>query len=239
MTEKNDNCQLESHVTGVEEHYGQSSPHPVKKEDMNSLKNLSITKMILKWIGKDHKVLDLGCHEGDITAIVRDQGNHVIGVDLPQHAKAAREKYGLEAIGHDLNKAFPFENDSFDTVIALSILDDIPHDLTFLRECHRVLEPNGRIIVVVPNEVSVFRRIQSLFGGMSRNFENPTGYHTLNHYTLNGIEKLLQITGFTISTHAKCPKRYSKIPLRFWIEKILPITFATNLAVMARNERPK
>jgi SAM-dependent methyltransferase len=226
--------ELNRRIAGVQEHYQAHPPHPGDQADARWIEQLPVTQVILGWAGRDNRVLDLGCHEGDISALIRTAGNRVVGVDLPEIAQAASDKHGLDTLGHDLNHPFPFEDASFDVVVCASVLDDIPDDLAHLRECCRVLRPGGRLIVVVPNDVSWFRRIQSLFGGASRDYSAPTGYHTLHCYTLKGIKTLMRAAGFEIDSHAKCPKRFSRIPLRYWIERVLPATFATDLAVLGR-----
>jgi SAM-dependent methyltransferase len=226
--------ELSRRIAGVQQHYRDHPPHPSDDNDSEWITRLPVTRVILEWSGKGNRVLDLGCHEGDISALIRAAGNSVTGIDLPGIAAVAREKHALDAIGHDLNRPFPFAADEFDVVVCASVLDDIPDDLGHLRECLRVLKPGGRLIVIVPNDVSLFRRFQSLLGHSSRNFGAATGYHTLHCYTLSGIKTLLALAGFKVEAEAKCPKRYSRIPLRFWIERILPATFATDLAVLAR-----
>jgi hypothetical protein len=60
------------------------------------------------------------------------------------------------------------------------------------------------------------------------------GYHTLHCYTLSGIRTLVELAGLRLEARAKCPKRYSRLPLCYSIERMLPATFATGLAVLAR-----
>ncbi len=225
---------LPPRVSGVQRHYRLNAPHPGADSDaVERIRALPITRIILDWVGEGRRVLDLGCHDGDISALVRDAGNEVVGVDLPEMVEVAQRRHGLEAVAHDLNRPLPFPDGDFDTVVAASILDDIPDDLTFLEECRRVLTKGGELIVVVPNEVSLYRRFQSLLGGSSRDYTATTGYHTLHCYTLRGIRTLVNTAGFEVVEHAKCPKRYSRIPLRYHLERLLPATFATDLAIRA------
>ena len=229
--------ELNRRIAEVQRHYQSHPPHPshpADQQDDRWIEQLPVTQTILGWVGHGRRVLDLGCHEGDISALIRAAGTEVVGVDLPEIADRARARYGLEAVGHDLNQPFPFADASFEVVVCASVLDDIPDDLGHLRECHRVLQPGGALIVIVPNDVSLYRRIQCVLGGASRDFSSPAGYHTLQCYTLAGIQSLLRVAGFGIDAYAKCPKRYSRIPLRYWIERLLPASFATDLAVLAR-----
>jgi ubiquinone/menaquinone biosynthesis C-methylase UbiE len=217
----------------IEKHYINKSPHPTDTEEAGWILSHQHTKVALKWIGSGRRVLDLGCHKGDISSAIRDAGNTVTGVDFEALTTMAKEKYNLDVVAHDLNKPLPFKDGEFDTVVAISILDYLPADLAFIRECYRVLEPGGMLVVMAPNAVSLFNRLYTLSGRVGRNFSDQDGYHTLNYYTLKGLSTLLKTAGFNIAEYTKCPKLHSKIPLRYWIEKILPTTLATDLAVKA------
>ena len=226
-----------SFAAGIEQHYLKAAPHPGVDETRERLLALPISRVVLQWVGTHRRVADLGCHKGALTALIRDQGNEAVGVDLPGIVRQARTEQDLAFVGHDLNEPFPFEDQEFDVVVAASILDYVAGDRSFLLECYRVLRPGGSLIVVVPNEVSWYRRIQCLCGGMSRDFTVQSGFHTLHWYTLRGIKDLLAGTGFEVRECVKCPKRFSGIPFRYWIEKILPTTLATDLAVKAVRSR--
>lgn len=225
---------LSHRVQQVEEHYRLTSRFiPESNATAINPMDLPVTQAILKWVGTGRKVLDLGCHWGDITALIRDQGNDVTGMDLPECSAIARARHGIHVINHDLNEAIPMGDSTFDVVVVSSVLDDIPDDLSFLKECRRILIPGGSIIVNVPNEVSWYRRVMCLLGKESRDYNGPTSYHTLNRYTLRGIKALLTKAGFRVVRQAKGPKRYSGLPGRYWIERVLPITFATDLVLEA------
>jgi len=50
----------------------------------------------------------------------------------------------------DLNSTLPFRDDTFDTVLAISVLEHLPSPWHTLCELNRVLRPGGIIIVTVP-----------------------------------------------------------------------------------------
>lgn len=54
---------------------------------------------------------------------------------------------------HDLRKTFPWQTATVDAVYTSHTLEHLDKDegLRFLKECHRVLTPNGTIRVVVPD----------------------------------------------------------------------------------------
>jgi ubiquinone/menaquinone biosynthesis C-methylase UbiE len=53
---------------------------------------------------------------------------------------------------HDLNVLpWPFEDKSFDKIVALAVLEHLDIDLVAsLNECHRILEPGGQLVIKLP-----------------------------------------------------------------------------------------
>lgn len=66
-----------------------------------------------------------------------------------------------------INGEFPYPDQSFDYIIvALDILPAMPSQETFLKECHRVLKINGRLIISIQNKRPmslITRRREKLF----------------------------------------------------------------------------
>ncbi|MBD2605362.1 methyltransferase domain-containing protein [Scytonema hofmannii FACHB-248] len=60
---------------------------------------------------------------------------------------------GGSVIAHDLTQGIPFPNASFDLVYHSHVLEHIPKTEaeSFLKECYRVLRPQGVLRVVVPD----------------------------------------------------------------------------------------
>jgi SAM-dependent methyltransferase len=97
------------------------------------------------------RTLDLGCGEGRVGAELERRGYTVVGVDSsPGMVALARERH--EAHVADA-AALPFEDASFDLVVAymsLMNLDDLGGGV---REAGRVLEPGGRLCAAVVHPV--------------------------------------------------------------------------------------
>jgi SAM-dependent methyltransferase len=87
--------------------------------------------------------LDLGCGEGRVGAVLERRGHHVVGVDAsPRMVELARERH--EALVADAT-ALPFDDASFDIVIAYMSLMNLDDLETAVREVGRVLAPGGRL----------------------------------------------------------------------------------------------
>jgi len=92
--------------------------------------------------------LDVGCGEGHNTRLVARRGAEMTGVDIaPTFVRHAQDKEDEETLGITYLAAggadMPFDDKSFDFVVAFMSLMDIAGQETAVREVHRVLRPGG------------------------------------------------------------------------------------------------
>jgi SAM-dependent methyltransferase len=113
----------------------------------------------------DLEVLDLGC--GYHATLLRALLPHLaagIGVDVDV-SEQARSYDRLAFLEMSLEDALPELDDSrFDLVLLISVLEHLSDPAAVLAECHRVLKPDGLLLVNVPTwrgktflELSAFR----------------------------------------------------------------------------------
>ncbi len=89
------------------------------------------------------RLLDIGCGTNEL---VRLYGNGV-GVDVYQ--------WGTVDLIVENTADLPFDDESFDTVTIVAALNHIPNRQEVLREAHRLLRRDGRIIVtMIPPRLS-------------------------------------------------------------------------------------
>jgi SAM-dependent methyltransferase len=99
------------------------------------------------------RLLDVACGLGAFLADAQGRGFEVTGVDFSEvAAQAARARLGaggsvLVASGDDL----PFDADSFDAVTCIGSLEHFPDPAAGAAEIARVLRPDGRALIFVPN----------------------------------------------------------------------------------------
>ncbi|MBA3716791.1 MAG: class I SAM-dependent methyltransferase [Actinobacteria bacterium] len=104
------------------------------------------------------RTLDLGCGEGRVGAELARGGHTVVGVDAsPAMVEMARERHeALVADAGDL----PFEDDSFDLVVAYMSVMNLDDPEAGIREAARVLEPGGRLCIAVVHPVAALVGIE-------------------------------------------------------------------------------
>ncbi|HJZ83405.1 MAG TPA: methyltransferase domain-containing protein [Pyrinomonadaceae bacterium] len=95
------------------------------------------------------RILDVGCGTGANLKMLGAHGE-VAGVDISQQALEFCRQRGLETVRFGAAESLPYEDESFDLVTALDVIEHLDDDLTGLREIGRVLRPRGRLLLFVP-----------------------------------------------------------------------------------------
>ena len=111
-----------------------------------------------------HMVLDLGCGFGRHAFEVLRRGAKVVACDMALHElHEVRATYAAMAeVGEieETSAAFtsagdatrlPFQDDTFDRIIASEVLEHIHNDEDALDELYRVLKPHGILAITVPS----------------------------------------------------------------------------------------
>lgn len=101
------------------------------------------------------RILDLGCGDGKFCFKLTDSENQILvcGIDISLRALRFAHFLAPEAVYSRANcTLLPFRNQTFDKIAALDViehLDDESESLT-LKEIHRVLKDDGKLVVSVP-----------------------------------------------------------------------------------------
>jgi SAM-dependent methyltransferase len=122
--------------------------------------------------GRD-RLLDIGCGQGEICAIVSKLGWKPSGID--GHAANAERvrSMGFEGVAGDLNLPLPFPDRSFDFATMVEVVEHIVRAEDLIGEIARVLKPGGRLVMSTPNNAFYARRLRALVGREP----DSEGYH--------------------------------------------------------------
>jgi ubiquinone/menaquinone biosynthesis C-methylase UbiE len=145
------------------------------------------------------RVLEAGCGNGAVTLTLASLFNiegHGVDISRNAHGQAqalmnnSGEKFQFE-LG-DV-RSLPYDNDYFDVIISLGVIEHM-HDYDLaLREMFRTLKGGGRAIIMTPNKLS--------FGVLDRKIKQvvrqwPFGYQT--EFTPVTLGKLANQVGFDV-----------------------------------------
>jgi methionine biosynthesis protein MetW len=150
------------------------------------------------------KILDIGCGPGvDVDFLVK-AGNEIHGIDISNEALSHAQVRGIVTHKIDLSKKskLPFDEESFDIIIATDILEHLFLPEVLLQECARLLLKNGVLIASVPNHFFWKMRLRILLGcdlilpfhPRSRQWD----YFHIRFFTPKGFEELLGEARFKI-----------------------------------------
>lgn len=101
----------------------------------------SLYELVADRLGNAHRVLDIGCGDGALAAVV---GRRVIGLDAAAPMVGAAAAHGPVVRGD--STALPIADASVDAVTAINTLYHLPDPLVALREARRVLKPGGTFV---------------------------------------------------------------------------------------------
>ena len=136
--------------------------------------------------GPGRRVLDLGCRYGALTRAYLE-GNDIVGVDVDRDALAEAAKLGIETHWADADAPLPFEDESFDVVVAGELLEHIRDPERLVAEGRRVLRSGGTFLGSVPNAFRLKNRLRFLAGRKPE--DDPTHLHM---FSPRDVETLLQ-----------------------------------------------
>ncbi len=135
--------------------------------------------------------LDVGCAVGALLVLLRDRGWNCAGVELgARQAAYARAARGLDVRDCTLEAA-AFPARAFDLVHASHLIEHLNDPRSFVREAHRVLAPEGRLVLTTPNAAGFQAR---LFGPSWRS----AIFDHLYLFSLKTLRALLDSEGFVV-----------------------------------------
>lgn len=102
---------------------------------------------------KKDKLLDIGCGRGDFLKGFKDLGLDVHGMDCEKSDSPMLRDIKVRYADIE-TESFPFDAQMFDIVFSKSIIEHLFNPENFMKECHRVLKPGGRIIIMTPDWIS-------------------------------------------------------------------------------------
>jgi len=130
------------------------------------------------------KLLEVGCGNGRLLALLGNLGWQVEGQELdPEAAAFARTTYHVKVHVGPLNSV-PVVEGSFDAIVMNHVIEHVHEPISVLSACHRLLKPEGKLLVVTPNTAGEgYRR----FGSSWVHLDPPRHLHLFSCQTLRRI----------------------------------------------------
>jgi SAM-dependent methyltransferase len=134
------------------------------------------------------KTLDIGCGSKPYEKCFLS--SEYIGLEIDNTINREIKKIDVFYDG----KKIPFETETFDSAVCFQVLEHVFEPTEFLNEIHRILKPNGKLLLTVPF--------------VWDEHEQPFDYA---RYSSMGLKYLLEKHGFEIIEHKKTVQDFAVI----------------------------
>lgn len=139
-----------------------TSDSSVKRMALNCFKEIPDTDQ--------HKIFcDIGCGNGELAHMLGTKAESVVMVDSFQPEKIPSN---ASFVLQDLNMDWAVESESIDHAFALEVIEHITNPRHFIKEMTRILKPGGYGFISTPNNLNLFSRLNFLFKGQHRYFQD-------------------------------------------------------------------
>jgi 2-polyprenyl-3-methyl-5-hydroxy-6-metoxy-1,4-benzoquinol methylase len=172
------------------------------------------------------RILDVGTAGGSFLEVAKRRGWRVAGCE----PNVWLSEWGSQHYGIPIHAGTVFDmglaDTSFDAVTLWDVLEHTPDPKAVLSECHRVLRPDGLLVVNYPDIHSLVARL------MGRRWVFLLSVH-LYYFTFETIRHMLEQTGFRV---IKYQRHWQSLELGYIFYRMKPyISWASLLGTKAVN----
>ena len=129
-------------------------------------------------------ILDVGCGTGANLEMLSEFGA-AEGVDVSAEALSFCQARGLERVKLGAAEALPYDDNSFELVTGLDVVEHLDDDLAGLKEMRRVLSRDGRALLFVPAFMFLW--------GVQDDISNHR-----RRYTIKSLKRVVREAGFEV-----------------------------------------
>lgn len=187
-------------IREVQEFWDKASGIYEKTNQKISDTHLQRFKEALKYMAlkPGQKVLNVWSRTGLAIPYLREKCSDIEIQNLEASAKfigIAREKFKQEIFKQTDLEKIPFADNYFDYILSLETLEHVPGPAAFLKELHRVIKPEGTMVMSLPPATAeISLKIYELF------FENH-GEGPHKFLSSKKVKQLLKESGFKLLKH--------------------------------------
>lgn len=163
-------------------------PNPENAESTEAkicmLRQFFAYEHIKEYLSPESLTLELGAGVGYGAQILSQKAKQVIALDIEAEAvEYANARYGSDSCSFKTYDGYtvPYDDESFDVVIAIQVIEHVENETLFISEARRVLKKSGVFIVTTPNKTLRLKPGQK-----------PWNPHHLREYTSDELSSLLK-----------------------------------------------
>jgi dolichol-phosphate mannosyltransferase len=148
-------------------------------------------KIILKFVEKKERVLDIGC---GTSRIILDLET-AVGMDILQNKLRWLKPQHSRLVCGSLDR-LPFDDASFDCVINSEVIEHVPDRPEIMTEMWRVFRPGGTLILGTPDySRRLWLMLEWIYGKV---LPGAYAHEHITHYTATGLAERLKEMGYEV-----------------------------------------
>lgn len=167
----------------------------------------AVVEALKPFLSFDVKILDCGAGTGAFALRLNDMGLNVEAVELVIDSFVPKN---IVCYKVDLNSNFSDLIDKkYDIITAIEVIEHLENHRHFLRECYKLLNQNGKMLITTPNIESIPGRLKFLLKGNFRFFDTDLRFNDSTHITpvqSYMFKRAVLDAGFDIINHEVYPK---------------------------------
>jgi len=180
--------------------------------------------------GQGRRVLDIGCGDGQLGALLAARGYRVTGIEMPGVIQVPFPE-NVELVEADLDEGLPTLEARYDFVVCADVLEHLKAPERLLRELPLRMTPGARLAASLPNAVNIYVRLNVLLGRFPQHERGLFDRTHLHFYTWRGWVDLFTRAGFHIEKVAPTGIPFGLALRRF--EETLPVRALEALGYLA------
>ena len=143
------------------------------------------------------RVLEIGSGRGSLLSELAEKGWTAVGTEYSENlVREVADTPGVKVYPTPKLQDCNFPDQYFNVIICYHVLEHLPDPIRTLREIHRIIDPQGLLIIAVPNIGGFTARLSK-----DHWFAIDAPRH-LFHFTPETLEAVLSQTGFSIITRS-------------------------------------
>ena len=144
------------------------------------------------------RVLDVGCGNGYLGAILAGRGYEVVGIERPGGWSSMPPNVRL--IEADLDYGLPAVNEKFDYIICADILEHVRRPEELLQQLAGLLAADGVIVASLPNSGNIYFRLVVLSGRFPKEDKGLFDRTHIHFHTFDSWKGLFEEVGLSWQT---------------------------------------
>lgn len=187
-------------LTKIDNIDGVDSDLMVKYDALN-LNPFSVHQKIIGCVGKQKKILDVGCAVGVLAKEMKNNDCEVVGIELDDKSADIAQEHCVELVRGNVESIELEDNYSnyFDFIIFADVLEHLRDPSNVLKRFVKYLKDDGYIIVSLPNIANWRIRLKLLSGNFNYETHGILDESHLRFFTEKTVKDLITNSKLEIS----------------------------------------